>query len=291
MHFLQVPEACISLNFSPTAEFLATVHVRNMGIFLWSNRMLYSHVSLKAISKDDIIPEVLLPGSSVETEKVDEDDVVVKAEPDYTSPDQLDNDLITMSAVAQSRWQNLLDIDIIKRRNKPQQPPKAPETAPFFLPTIPSLQLRFDFSDVKTNDKTETAPVHSALQNLTSFNKSLQSTTTTDNFSELTEKLKAMNPNNIDFEIQSLSLDESSAELSMLQFMKMLHYMMERQTDFELSQAYLAVFLKWHGTSISENETLQDYLRLIQEAQMKNWKTLREKLFYNLSVVQHLKKM
>ncbi|XP_029158137.1 WD repeat-containing protein 36 [Nylanderia fulva] len=286
----QVPEACISLNFSPTAEFLATVHVRNMGIFLWSNRMLYSHVSLKAISKDDIIPEVLLPGSSVETENADEDDVVV-AEPDYTSPDQLDSDLITMSGVAQSRWQNLLDIDIIKRRNKPQQPPKAPETAPFFLPTIPSLQLRFDFSNVKTDDKTEIVPVNSTLQNLTSFNKSLQSTTTTDNFSEVIEKLKAMNPNDIDFEIQSLSLDENSAELSMLQFMKMLHYVMERQNDFELSQAYLAVFLKWHGTAISENETLQDYLRQIQEAQMKNWKILREKLFYNLSVVQHLKKM
>lgn len=253
--------------------------------------MLYSYVSLKAISKDDMIPEVLLPGSSVEAkENIDEDDVVA-AEPDYTSPDQLDSDLITMSAVAQSRWQNLLDIDIIKRRNKPQQPPKAPETAPFFLPTIPSLQLRFDFTDVKSADKTETSRVHSALQNFTPFNKSLQSTTTTDNFSDAVEKLKAMNPSDIDFEIQSLSLDESSAELSMLQFMKMLHYMIKRQTDFELSQAYLAVFLKWHGTTISENEALRDYLRKIQEAQMNNWLKLREKLFYNLSVVQNLKKM
>lgn len=253
--------------------------------------MLYSHISLKAISKDDMIPEVLLPGSSVETEeRVDEDDVVA-SEPDYISPDQLDSNLITMSAVAQSRWRNLLDIDIIRKRNKPQQPPKAPETAPFFLPTIPSLQLRFDFSDVKIADETETPRVHSALQNLTSFNKSLQSTTTSDNFSEVIEKLKAMNPNDIDFEIQSLSLDENSAELSILQFMKMLHYMMKQQTDFELSQAYLAVFLKWHGTAISENEALQDSLRKIQEAQMKNWLTLREKLFYNLSIVQNLKKI
>lgn len=284
---MQVPEACVSLSFSSTAEFLATAHVRNVGIFLWSNRMLYSHVSLKAISKDDMIPEVGLPGSSVEKEE--EDDVVVE-ESDYVSPDQLDSDLITMSAVAQSRWQNLLDIDIIKRRNKPKQPPKVPETAPFFLPTIPSLQLRFDFSDVKTNENTnETASVHPILQNLTSFNKSLLSVT--DNFPDVIEKLKAMGPSNIDFEIQSLSLDENSAESSMLQFMKMLHYMMEQQTDFELSQAYLAVFLKWHGTAISENDTLRDYLRKIQKVQTRNWLTLREKLFYNLSVVQSLKKM
>lgn len=285
---MQIPEACISLSFSPTAEFLATAHVRNVGIFLWSNRMLYSHVSLKAISKDDMIPEVGLPGSSVEAEKVNDDDVIVE-EPDYVSPDQLDSDLITMSAVAQSRWQNLLDIDIIKRRNKPKQPPTVPEAAPFFLPTIPSLQPRFDFSEVKTNENPETVHVHPDLQNLTSFNKSLQSIT--NNFSNVIEKLKAMGPSNIDFEIQSLSLDENSADLSMLQFMKMLHYMMEQQTDFELSQAYLAVFLKWHGTAISENGTLRDYLRLIQKAQTRNWLTLREKLFYNLSVVQSFKKM
>jgi len=246
-------------------------------------------VSLKAINKDNMIPEVGLPGSSVEAEKVDEDNVVIE-EPDYVSPDQLNSDLITMSAVAQSRWQNLLDIDIIKRRNKPKQPPKVSEIAPFFLPTIPSLQLRFDFSDVKTNENTETTRVHPALQNLTSFNKSLQSVNTND-FSDVIEKLKAMGPSNIDLEIQSLSSDESSAELSMMQFMQMLLYMIEQQTDFELSQAYLAVFLKWHGTAISENDTLRNYLRKIQKAQTRNWLTLREKLFYNLSVVQSLKKM
>jgi len=286
LHF-QVSEACISLNFSPTGEFLATAHVRNVGIFLWSNRLLYSHVSLKAITKDDIIPEMGLPGSSVEIEKNEEDDIIA-AEPSYVSPDQLDDDLITMSAVAQSRWQNLLDIDIIKKRNKPKQPLKIFETAPFFLPTIPSLQLRFDLSDVKTAENTETH-IHSALQNLTSFGKNLQSTT--DDFSVVIEKLKAMGPSDIDFEIQSLALNESTAESLILQFMKLLHYMMERQMDFELSQAYLAVLLKWHATAISKNKTLRNYLQKIQEAQTRNWLTLQEKLFYNLSVVQNFKKL
>lgn len=228
-----------------------------------------------------------LPGSSMEIEEGDKDDVIA-AEPDYVSPDQLDDALITMSAVAQSRWQNLLDIDIIKKRNKPKQPPKTLEAAPFFLPTIPSLQLRFDFSDVKTAENTETH-IHPALQTLTSFGKSLQSTA--DDFSVVIEKLKAMGPSDIDFEIQSLSLDESTAESLMLQFMKMIHYMMERQIDFELSQVYLAVFLKWHDTALSKNKTLQNYLQKIQEAQMRNWSTLQKKLFYNLSVVQHLKRM
>lgn len=290
---MQVPEACVSLNFSPTGEFLATAHVGSVGIFLWSNRTLYSYVSLRAISKDDIIPEVGLPGSSIEIDKKDnEEDDVVAAKPDYVSPDQLDNDLITMSAVAQSRWQNLLDIDIVKKRNKPKQAPKVPEAAPFFLPTIPTLHsLRFDFSNVNTTDDTVSSGIHSSLEHFTTFGNSLQSTTTTDNFADPIEKLKALGPSAVDLEIQSLSLNDSSAESLMLQFMKMLHHMMERQNDFELSQAYLAVFLKWHGTTIAENKTLRDYLRVVQEAQTKNWLTLREKLFYTLSIVQSLKKM
>lgn len=265
--------------------------MRNLGIFLWSNRILYSYVSLKPINKDDIIPQVGLPSSSTEVEKVEEDDDVLAAEPDYISPDQLDENLITMSAVAQSRWQNLLDIDIIKKRNKPRQPPKAPETAPFFLPTISSLDMQFDFSEVNTTENTKTLRVHPALQNLTLFGRSLRFSTSNNSFSDVIGKLKAMGPSAIDFEIQSLSLDESCSELLMLQFMKTLHYMMEQQTDFELSQAYLALFLKRHGEVISETEVLRDYLRTLQTAQVKNWHTLREKLFYNLSVVKSCKKL
>lgn len=282
----------MSLNLSPTGEFLATAHVRNVGIFLWSNRTLYSHVSLKAIGKDDVIPEMGLPGSSAEIDE--EEDAVVAAEPDYVSPERLDGDLITMSAVTRSRWQNLLDIDIIRRRNEPREGPKVPESAPFFLPTIPSLQLRFDLSlDARSAEKAKTRPdAHSAMQAHTSFGQSLLTkVAASDDFSDAVERLKAMGPSAIDFEIQSLSMVESCSEQSMLQFMKMIRYMMDRKTDFELSQAYLAVFLKWHGTTISANERLRNYIREVGEAQKQNWLILREKLLYNISVVQSLKKI
>ncbi|XP_014470941.1 PREDICTED: WD repeat-containing protein 36 [Dinoponera quadriceps] len=285
----EVPEPCTSLNFSPTGEFLATTHAGNLGVFLWSNRMLFSHISLRAIGKEYMIPEMELPGTSVESEKPDDDDVAV--EPDYVSPDQLDDDLITMSAVAQTRWQNLLDIDIIKQRNKPKQAPKVPETAPFFLPTVPSLNLRFDFSDLKIGETDEKRSVHSTLRNLTSFGRSLRSTEETDDFRDVVEILKAMNVSAIDFEIQSLSADEHSAHTLLVQFMKMIRYMMVRQTDFELSQAYLAVFLKWHGPTLTGKPALREYLQVIQEAQTKNWHMLRDKLLYNISVVQNLRKM
>jgi hypothetical protein len=37
------------------------------------------------------------------------------------------------------QWENLLHLDTIKARSKPLAPPKKPEAAPFFLPTVPGL--------------------------------------------------------------------------------------------------------------------------------------------------------
>lgn len=285
----QVPEACTSLHFSPTGEFLATTHVCNLGIYLWSNRTLYSHISLKAMNKDDPIPMISLSNSLAEVIDVDEDEVT-ELNPEYISPNQLDNDLITMSGLAHSRWQNILNIDIIKRRNKPKEPPKAPESAPFFLPTIPSLEIKFDFSDIKNTKPNKKFVTHPDIQNLTIFGKSLLCVEN-DEFKDIMEELKYMSTSSIDFEIQSLSTNENTTNTLLLRFMKMIHYVMEKKTDFELAQAYLAVFLKWHGTAITENESLRNYLNTLQEAQLRNWFLLRDKLFYNLSVVQALKKM
>lgn len=285
----QIPEACISLHFSPTGEYLATSHVCNLGIYLWSNRTLYSHVFLKAVNKDDPIPMIGLPGSVIEVSDITEEDLT-EPEPDYVSPEQIQDDLITMSGLANSRWQNLLNIDIVKKRNKPKEPPKAPENAPFFLPTIPSLEMKFDFSDVNNAESNQKLIVPPEIQNLTTFSKSLLSVDD-DDYKVVVEKLKNMSPSSIDFEIQSLSADVGSTTALLLKFMKMIGYMMEKKTDFELSQAYLAVLLKRHGTAIAETESLRDYLETLQKVQSESWLLLRDKLFYNLSVVQFLKKM
>ena len=39
--------------------------------------------------------------------------------------------------------QTLANLDDIKKRNRPAEAPKAPEEAPFFLPTLPGLQPVF----------------------------------------------------------------------------------------------------------------------------------------------------
>ncbi len=66
------------------------------------------------------------------------------------APQPLTPSLATLSLLPRSKWENLLHLDLIKARNRPLQPPKKPEAAPFFLPTVPGLEGRPVFDPTAT---------------------------------------------------------------------------------------------------------------------------------------------
>lgn len=280
---------------------MATVHVGNLGIYLWSNRTLFKHISLKAVQDEDYVPLISLPNSSNEQMHLDneiepviiddDDDVQLENENvEYTSPDQLSSKLVTMSTLAASRWLNLLNIDIIKNRNKSMNQKTITTPAPFFLPTVAGLQTRFDFSDVQIREDSKQLLSHPDFTSKTTFGKLLEKSIETNEFSDIIQKLKTMGPSTIDYEVKELGFDMTTAVSMTLQFMKLLKFMLKNKKDFELAQAYLSLFLKCHGAMITEEKELFNYLDDLQKYQIKSWKILKEKIFYNLSVVQQMKK-
>ena len=121
---LKFVNAPTSICFSPTAEFLATTHVNDLGVYLWSNKTLYSHVPLRQLP-DDYEPkeQIRMPNTNThldapidETKKMDEDneDDDYNSYKNYTSPEQLAFELVTLSLMPESRWKNLVNLDIIK---------------------------------------------------------------------------------------------------------------------------------------------------------------------------------
>lgn len=269
---------------SPTGEFLATAHVDYKGIFLWSNKTLFSVVSLKPLSEDDVFPLVSLPTTAIAQEHA-ESDLDEGPEKD-DQPEQI-ADMVTLSLQASSRWQNLLDIDLVKKRNKPLEPPKTPKAAPFFLPTLPSLNLEFDLSSFVDNENgSKTISLQNVRRNLTPFTKLLKEST---DFQPVIEKLKSLGPSAIDFEVNSLAMEEGESEDLLLKFMKMLNHLLRTNKDFELGQAYSALFLKVHGNTVATTPTLYNYLDQLHEAQISGWQSLQEKIWYTLAAVNLMK--
>lgn len=291
----QVDAACTSLSFSPTGEYLATTHVDQLGVYLWSNRTLFSHVSLRPLSSTpDIMPLMDLPSSAsdeLQASHVEEDMFPLDdAEHDDLSPEQLADSLITLSIVPNSRWQNLLNIDLVKKRNKPKDAPKAPKAAPFFLPTVPTLRdFEFDLSKVITaTDGASKILDLSAMQSLSAFGKALDKCSE-HNYASAFSMLKEMGPAAIDIEVNSLSPEGGGSVDLMLKFLNMINDVLGSNKDFELAQAYLALFLKVHGDTVSKTEELKSFITSLQLSQQKGWMSLQNKLQYNLCVVNTLK--
>ncbi|KAL8702466.1 MAG: hypothetical protein Q9201_004371 [Fulgogasparrea decipioides] len=303
-----VESPCTALAFSDTGEYLATAHADSVGINLWNNRTLFTHVPTRMIKEDEII-EATLPTTSGESgqgllnaafEQSDvetEDDEDLFAENQASAIHTLSNDLVTLSLVPKARWQTLLHLSEIKARNKPIEPPKAPEKAPFFLPSLTSgdsirqsKPLTNDTAVPKQSSNPSNALSRISRPSLVSSSRS-QFTILLHTFATsvsqqqqedpepLVSHLAALAPAAADIEIRSLaSLDEMAG------FVQALTARLKQKKDYELVQTWMSVFLRCHGREIigggEEMEALTEALKEWREEQGKEGKRLGELVGY-----------
>ncbi|EGO20885.1 hypothetical protein SERLADRAFT_363098 [Serpula lacrymans var. lacrymans S7.9] len=282
----RTPSVATSIDFSPTNDFLATSHVDSVGIFLWANRAQYSEVSFKSISESDVA-EASLPSM----QGVAEDEALeglsaltVEDKPidSFVTPPQLDGDLVTLTLLPRSRWQTLLNLEIIIQRNKPKEPPKKPEQAPFFLPTLPGVEPRFalEEKEKEKNDQRTRRLDKIAAETDSIFREKLSGIRTDADHDAFFDYVKILSPAAIDLEIRSLvTLD------SFRQFLQALTRRLLSHRDFEAVQAFLSVFLRLHGDVIIENIEIQEELEALLEVQRKESDRVLELLASSLGTL------
>lgn len=263
---VRVESPCTALAFSDTGEFLATAHADGVGINIWNNRTLFAHIPTRLLKEDEIIPAIAATpsgdnGQGIIDAAFDEEkdnDVQETTSNDLASTDQLSLDMLTLSLVPKSRWQTLLHLDTIRQRNKPKEPPKAPEKAPFFLPSLDSAKpveptkskeqnqtTLAERSRITKMDRTGTASL---------FTTSLHAASQNDDYTRFLSHLKTLSPSTADIEIRSLNPDE------LVPFISALTYQLRSKRDYELVQAWMAVFLRIHGDAVPSNAGLRQAL-------------------------------
>ncbi len=98
-----------------------------------------------------------------------------------------------------------------------------------------------------------------------------------------------MGPSAIDIEIRSMSV-EMGGSIDLLQiFLQFILYLLSTKKNFEIANAYLALFLKLHAETVSQEEVLIDLLEKIKEMQSLAWTNLEMNLNKNLCLVSYLK--
>ncbi|KAF7440643.1 hypothetical protein PC9H_000990 [Pleurotus ostreatus] len=261
-----------SLAFSPTNDFLATSHIDSVGVYLWANRAQYADVALKSIQEVDVsdasLPtmhgtaeddEVLHGLSALTTED--------KPIDPFATPTQLDGDLITLTLLPRSRWQTLLNLEVIQQRNKPKEPPKAPEQAPFFLPTLPGVEPRFAVEDKATGDQQteKSRRLEKSTAHLEShFYKKLTREKEDGDYESFFNYMKTLSPAAIDLELRSLVTIPAIRV-----FLNALRQRLLSHRDFEATQTFLSVFLQIHSDVLIANSELHGELEKLKEIQQK----------------------
>ena len=323
----QVESPCTALAMSDTGEYLATAHADSVGINLWNNRTLFTHVPTHMIQDDEII-KVSLPTTSGEggqglldaafedAGEQSEEDADLSIEDSPSTIDAISKDLLSLSLVPKARWQTLLHLQTIRARNKPTEPPKAPEKAPFFLPSLtdanqPSMPKTNGVSAPKPLTKNDENKQPSSLSRISrpplgstgrsefttllhAFNSSTD-ITQQDHYhdpdpSNLLAHLSTLAPSAADAEIRSLAnLTE------MMAFVQALTVRLRQKRDYELVQTWMSVFLRCHGGEIAREEggeekaDLREGLRAWRAEQGREGKRLADLVGYCSGVLGWLR--
>ena len=291
---VRVESPCTALAFSDTGEFLATAHADSVGINIWNNRTLFTHIPTRQLKEDEISPALAATPSGEKGQGIvdaafddDEDEGMHDmASTDLAPTDQLSRDMLTLSLVPKSRWQTLLHLDTIRLRNKPKEPPRAPEKAPFFLPSLDRAK--------SPEPKEQTLPTPTDRSRITMtkldrpgpaspFTASLLAAGQSAVYEPFISHLKTLPPSAADIEIRSLAPDE------LVPFVSALTSRLRSRRDYELVQAWMAVFLRLHGDVVPGNTGLRQALAEWREWQGREGKRLGDLVGFCEGVVGFLR--
>lgn len=286
-----------ALSFSANGEFLATSHADHLGVFLWNNRSLYQEVSLRKLNDSDII-DLSLPTTDLTlfeevTDEGKTQQSLLQALSDFDNT-QLEDSLITLSRTAWAKWHKLLNLEIIKNRNKPKIAPKAPERAPFFLSLTQGVNPQFT-KNTEQNGSTEAEEVQeSRLMNLNVLDieseliQTMKSSLESKDFQPLLKLMESLSPPQVDVEIRMLRPVNNLEQHQI--YLDSLLALLQQLKAFEVVQAYLQVYLKVHSDLVLENpDVFEAKLSLLSGQQGKVWGRLEQLFHQNLAVIQHIK--
>lgn len=293
---VDVPITAVSL--SPAMDILATSHVDQNGVYLWVNQAMFSGSSnVESYSSGKKVRSVQMPAVSSRSEE----DSPPDSDNQYQTMSSLSvplvdhqiPNLVTLSLLPRSQWQSLSNLDIIKLRNKPIEPPKKPEKAPFFLPSTPSLsgEIQFKLNAVTNGDNDETKSQKlrdTKLSDLSShFIVLLQSCADTRDYSAFTDYIKGLSPSTLDMELRMLQVIDAEA-LQVLEDRPELYSIgllldyfineLSLKNNFEFIQAVIRLFLKIHGETLRCQSKLQEKARRLLEVQSSVWQRI-DKMF------------
>lgn len=312
------PKPAVAVAFSPRNDLLATAHVDDVGIYIWSNKAHFSQVFLRPVDDARLataampaaLAEHLADGDAdadaasdgffciEELEDEERDRQQQQQQQDAMPLDgaggvweflrqlpagDADAPLVKLSGEPETKFMALVQVDEIKERNKPRQPVAQPIRAPFQLPTVPGVALQFQLPAQATVQGASHVLRHSEASS-GPLSRILRECASASDWSPLAERLKGISASAVDAEIRLLSVERDGEELGL--FVHYLVWQLEMREDFDLLQGYLHSFLNAHGETLVLMPGLKSQLSALLALQGGVWQELEALLHRTSCAVQ-----
>eukprot|EP01024_Parvocaulis_polyphysoides_P017219 TRINITY_DN17610_c0_g1_i2.p2 TRINITY_DN17610_c0_g1~~TRINITY_DN17610_c0_g1_i2.p2 ORF type:complete len:212 (-),score=32.47 TRINITY_DN17610_c0_g1_i2:114-749(-) len=206
---------------------------------------------------------------------------------------------MTLSLLPASQWQNLGHLDIIQARNKPNEPPKQPEAAPFFLPTVPNFQGATKFQELEIQDQNEEIQQSriqkKGTQNASYLESLLAECRQNDDFDPFVKFLRGLSPLKLEKAIQNIvPLGEEEEDIKEGEFQVIVWLLQfiaselesNRNSDFIIG--FTTLVLRLLGNQIIEQNIIRQSAKLVLKRLEGSWGRMSEKLQSSLCSVNWL---
>lgn len=289
---LACSDAPTSVAIAPSGEYLATTHVNNLGVSLWVDTSKFSALFVPDHGEEDDDVTMLdsaegaeLDSDSDDSEEAPKSEVTKRAGEVDVEP--LATNVATLSAKPLTHWTTLSNLQAIKERNKPVEPARKPENAPFFLPTVKGIKMQFDVSnpageDSKIGETGKSKRESSEGDEDDWANSQFGRLVAREQYGSAAELLRKLDASGVDLEIRTLEGAQSRLNAAMFFTEKL-----GSPQEYELSQAHLNLFLSAHGTSLAKDEGGTEILQDLYLAQEEAWHKLRSAFDSVLSLSAH----
>lgn len=291
---VKLDSVATDLKFSPNGDLLATAHVNGNGISIWTNRSQFKAISTRIVNEEEF-SRAILPTASIEgnssmlagalgSDENDEDNEHELSNV-YHSLEQINKNLITLSLGARNKMNTLLNLNVIKQRSRPTEPPKKPENnTPFFLQlrgdkvgdeasqregvvyeTPEEIQRREADAQNKENAKEllQKFKPSGRVGFESKFTRLLREGHESKDYTEFLSNLIGLPPNSVDLEIRSLNSFEPYDEI--VWFIESITQGLKSNKNFELYEAFMSLLLKAHGDVIHMNNKNKDISQALRE--------------------------
>jgi len=271
------------------------------------------------------IPEYVSPEEPAESSKPIQEGLAVSYPVTPKEPG-----LVTLSGLPVSHWKNLFHLDLVKQRNKPEQKPEKPPSAPFFLQWRSGEKLDSDpqapppddeWEAAWSDDETQPAPIPDPApeppkrRKFDNARSDLATLLLAEDPKPVSDHLATLGPSAVDVALSSLCRgihDQEGLEL-LAHAARWLLELCRSRKNFETANAYLARFLALHAPVLAgvredaaedaddgdamEDEEMEIRRRLLgtieelRVEQKAGCRALREKMQYTLCLLKNFSQM